>query len=136
MCIHEKMLLILDAFLTEEIQATNDFKKYEMVFMKLDVLMNQPQPVVSTQEMNSNTPRALRSPTISASPQERKKRKHTGRESSSPRKITKKKKQPTPSIPPPRDDRERDAISEATLLSLAIHKTALITEAQENVAKV
>ncbi|GJT99651.1 hypothetical protein Tco_1109990, partial [Tanacetum coccineum] len=35
-----------------------------------------------------------------------------------------------------RDDRERDAIAEATLLSLALHKIALVGEAQENVAKV
>ncbi|GJW69666.1 retrovirus-related pol polyprotein from transposon TNT 1-94 [Tanacetum coccineum] len=46
-----------------------------------------------------------------------KKRKQTAGESSSPRRIIKKKKQPTPSIPPPGDDRERDAIAEATLLS-------------------
>nr|GEY97070.1 hypothetical protein [Tanacetum cinerariifolium] len=42
-------MLILDVFLTEEIRATNDFKEYEMVFMLVDVPMNQPQPVVSTQ---------------------------------------------------------------------------------------
>nr|GEV25074.1 hypothetical protein [Tanacetum cinerariifolium] len=42
-------MLILAAFLTEEIHATNDFKEYEMVFMTVDVPMNQPQPVVSTQ---------------------------------------------------------------------------------------
>ncbi|GJX19177.1 retrovirus-related pol polyprotein from transposon TNT 1-94 [Tanacetum coccineum] len=65
-----------------------------------------------------------------------KKRKQAVRESSSPRRIIKKKKQPTPSILPPGDDRERDAIGTATLLSLAIHKTALIAKAQENVAKV
>ncbi|GJU79671.1 hypothetical protein Tco_1282036 [Tanacetum coccineum] len=34
------------------------------------------------------------------------------------------------------DDRERDEIDEATLLSLALHKTAKIAEEQENVAKV
>ncbi|GKB52040.1 hypothetical protein Tco_0902793 [Tanacetum coccineum] len=56
--------------------------------------------------------------------------------SSSPRKIIKQKKQSTPSIPPPGDDRERDAIAEATLLSLTLHKTALLAEAQENIAKV
>ncbi|GKA76869.1 hypothetical protein Tco_0783330, partial [Tanacetum coccineum] len=65
-----------------------------------------------------------------------KKRKQTAGESSSPRRIIKKKKQPTPSIPPPGDDRERDAIAEATLLSLTLHKTALLAEAQENIAKV
>ncbi|GJR74363.1 hypothetical protein Tco_0086728 [Tanacetum coccineum] len=32
-----------------EIHATDDFKEYETVFMNVDVLMNQPQPVVSTQ---------------------------------------------------------------------------------------
>ncbi|GJY25697.1 hypothetical protein Tco_0400423 [Tanacetum coccineum] len=42
----------------------------------------------------------------------------------------------TPSIPPPGDDRERDAIAKATLLSLTLHKTALLAEAQENIAKV
>ncbi|GJY26581.1 hypothetical protein Tco_0401307 [Tanacetum coccineum] len=52
-------------------------------------------------------------------------------------KITiKKKKQSTPSIPVPRDDKERDAIAEATLLSLTLHKTALAAKAQENIAKV
>ncbi|GJR06340.1 hypothetical protein Tco_0529324 [Tanacetum coccineum] len=66
---------------------------------------------VSTQRTNRSTPRALRSPTISASPQERKKRKQTARESSSPRNIIKKKKQPTPSILPPGDDRERDEMA-------------------------
>ncbi|GKB11691.1 hypothetical protein Tco_0845614 [Tanacetum coccineum] len=41
-----------------------------------------------------------------------------------------KKKQSTPSIPPPGDDVERDAIAEASLLSLTLYKT------QENIAKV
>ncbi|GKF87362.1 hypothetical protein Tco_0258239, partial [Tanacetum coccineum] len=61
-------------------------------------------------------------------------------ESSSPRKthkITIKKwKQSTPSIPPPGDDRDRDAIAEATLLCLALHKTSLAAETQKNVVKV
>ncbi|GKC00409.1 hypothetical protein Tco_0986545 [Tanacetum coccineum] len=35
-------MLILDAFLTEEIRATDDFKEYETVLMKVDVPMNQP----------------------------------------------------------------------------------------------
>ncbi|GJS31919.1 retrovirus-related pol polyprotein from transposon TNT 1-94 [Tanacetum coccineum] len=73
-------MLIPDAFLTVEIRETDDFKEYEMVFMK--------------------------------------------------------KKQSTPSIPPPGDDRERDAIAESTLLSLTLHKTTLLAEAQENIAKV
>nr|GEW26546.1 retrovirus-related Pol polyprotein from transposon TNT 1-94 [Tanacetum cinerariifolium] len=47
-----------------------------------------------------------------------------------------KKKQSTTPIPPPSDDRERDEITEATLLSLTLQKTALVLEAQENVTKV
>ncbi|GKE29614.1 hypothetical protein Tco_1444998, partial [Tanacetum coccineum] len=54
----------------------------------------------------------------------------------SPRKIIKQKKQSTHSIPPPGDDRERDAIAKATLLSLILYKTALLAKARENIAKV
>ncbi|GKB12166.1 hypothetical protein Tco_0846089 [Tanacetum coccineum] len=107
-----------DVPLVTEIRKTNDFKEYETVFMKVVVLMNQPQLVVSTQGTNRNTPRAYRSPTVSANPLETKKRKQTAGVSSSPRKIIKQKKQSTPSIPPPGNDRERDAIAEATLLKV------------------
>ncbi|GJU63211.1 hypothetical protein Tco_1245046 [Tanacetum coccineum] len=79
-------MLIPDAFLTAEIRETDDFKEYETVFMKVFVPMNQSQPVVSTQGMNRNTPRAHRSPTVFANPLEMKKRKQTAGESSSPRK--------------------------------------------------
>ncbi|GJW80346.1 hypothetical protein Tco_0144321, partial [Tanacetum coccineum] len=34
------------------------------------------------------------------------------------------------------DDRERDEIAKAALLSLTLHKTALVAEAQESIAKV
>ncbi|GJY45562.1 hypothetical protein Tco_0434625 [Tanacetum coccineum] len=129
-------MLIPDAFLITEIRETDDFKKYETVFMKVAVPIIQPQPVGSTQGTNRNTPRAHRSPIVSANHLEKKKRKQTTKVSSLPRKIIKQKKQSTPSIPPPRDDRERDAIAEATLLSLTLHKTALLAEAQENIAKV
>ncbi|GKC31975.1 hypothetical protein Tco_1039269 [Tanacetum coccineum] len=99
-----------------EIRATDDFKKYEKVFMNVDVPMNQPQLVVSTQGTHRSIPRAYRTPTLTTSPQG-KKRKQSAEESSSLRnihKITiKKRKQ-----------------------SLALHKTALAAEAQENVAKV
>ncbi|GKE16643.1 hypothetical protein Tco_1424220 [Tanacetum coccineum] len=61
-------MLIPDAFLTKEIRATDDFKEYEMVFMSVDVPMNQPQPVVSTQGTHRSTPRAHRTPTLTASP--------------------------------------------------------------------
>ncbi|GJY09343.1 hypothetical protein Tco_0377528 [Tanacetum coccineum] len=59
-----------------------------------------------------------------------KKRKQTDGESSSRGIIIKRKKQSTSSIPPPGDDRERDEMAEATILSLTLHKTALDTEAK------
>nr|GEW24092.1 hypothetical protein [Tanacetum cinerariifolium] len=80
-------MLIPNAFLTAEIKETNDFKDYEMVFMKVAIPINQPQPIVSTQGTNRNTPRAHRSPTVFANPLEIKKRKQTAGESSSPRKL-------------------------------------------------
>ncbi|GKE80682.1 hypothetical protein Tco_1550682 [Tanacetum coccineum] len=46
------------------------------------------------------------------------------------------KKPSTPSIPPPRDNRERDEMAEATILSLTLHKTALDAKAKENITKV
>ncbi|GKA51759.1 hypothetical protein Tco_0744955 [Tanacetum coccineum] len=73
-------MLIPDAFLTEEICATDDFKEYEMVFMSVEVLMNQPQLVVSTQGTHRSTLRAHRTPTLTASPQG-KKRKQSAEES-------------------------------------------------------
>ncbi|GJW59830.1 hypothetical protein Tco_0109165 [Tanacetum coccineum] len=50
--------------------------------------------------------------------------------------IPLKKKQSTTLLPPPGDDKERDEMAEATLLSLTLYKTALAAEAQENIAKV
>ncbi|GJV79091.1 hypothetical protein Tco_1514961 [Tanacetum coccineum] len=133
-------MLIPDEFLTEEICATDDFKEYETVFIGVDVLMNQPQPVVSTQGTHRSTPRAHRTPTVSTASPQGKKRKQIVGESSSPRKSQKvtimKKKQSTTPIPPPGDDRERDEVAEATILSLTLHKTTLAAEAQENIAKV
>ncbi|GKA27177.1 hypothetical protein Tco_0713345 [Tanacetum coccineum] len=46
------------------------------------------------------------------------------------------RKPSTTSTPPPGDDKERDDIAEASILSLTLHKIALAAEAQENVAKV
>ncbi|GKF43988.1 hypothetical protein Tco_0130540, partial [Tanacetum coccineum] len=97
-------MLIPNAFLTAEIRETDDFKEYETV-----------------------------SPTISAGPLETKKRKQTAGVFSSPRKIIKQKIKSTPSIPPPGDDKERDAIAEVTLLSLILYKTALLAKARENI---
>ncbi|GKA45059.1 hypothetical protein Tco_0737855, partial [Tanacetum coccineum] len=57
-------MLILDAFLIEEIRATDDYKEYETVFVNVVVPMNQLQPVVSTQGTHRSTPRAHRTPTL------------------------------------------------------------------------
>ncbi|GJY65800.1 hypothetical protein Tco_0468038 [Tanacetum coccineum] len=115
-------MLILDAFLTKEICATDDFKEYETVFLRVDVPMNQSQPVVSTQGTHRPTPRAHRTPTISTASPQGKKRKQTDGESNSPRKSHKitirKKKQSSTLIPPPGDDQERVEVAEATILSL------------------
>ncbi|GKB95893.1 hypothetical protein Tco_0982030 [Tanacetum coccineum] len=80
--------LIPDVFLTEEIRVIDDLKEYETVFMNVDVPMNQPQPVVSTQGTHRSTPRAHRTPTLTASPQG-KKWKQSTRESSSLQKSLK-----------------------------------------------
>ncbi|GKF66021.1 hypothetical protein Tco_0192538 [Tanacetum coccineum] len=89
----------------------DDIPLYETVFMNVDDPMNQPQPVVSTQGTHRSTPRAYRTPTLTASSQGNK-RKQSARELSSPRKthkITiKRKQQSKTSIPPPGDDRERE----------------------------
>nr|GEV31330.1 hypothetical protein [Tanacetum cinerariifolium] len=107
-------MLIPDAFLTDEIPTTDDYKEYEMVFVGVAFPMNQPRPIVSTQGTYMTTPRAHMTPTLTAA------------------------KSKTTFIPPPSDDRERerDEIAEATLLSLTLYKIALATEEQENVAKV
>nr|GEX84512.1 hypothetical protein [Tanacetum cinerariifolium] len=86
--------------------------EYKRVFFRVEVLMNQPQSVVSTQGTHRITPRAYRIPTITAASPQGKKRKQSVGET------------------------KRDKIVEATLLILALHKAAIVAEAQENVAKV
>nr|GEX48441.1 retrovirus-related Pol polyprotein from transposon TNT 1-94 [Tanacetum cinerariifolium] len=81
-------MLIPKELLTNEIRTTDDFKEYELVFGKVDVLMNQPQPVVSTQRTHRTTTNALKTPTFIASPQG-KKGKQNARKSSSPQKSLK-----------------------------------------------
>ncbi|GJW81371.1 hypothetical protein Tco_0145346 [Tanacetum coccineum] len=90
-----------------EIHATDDFKEYETVFVGVDVPMNQPQPVLSTQGTYRSIPRAHRTPTVSTASHQGKKRKQN-----------------------------RDEVVEVTILSLTLRKTALAIEAQENIAKV
>ncbi|GJW67905.1 hypothetical protein Tco_0122329 [Tanacetum coccineum] len=58
---------------------------YKGVVDKVDVLVNQPQPVISTKRTHRSTPREHRTPTLTASPQG-KKRKQSAGESSSPQK--------------------------------------------------
>ncbi|GJW84220.1 hypothetical protein Tco_0157365, partial [Tanacetum coccineum] len=72
-----------------EIRATDDFKEYETVFMNVDVLMNQPQPVVSTQGTHRTTPRAHKTPTLTAASPQGKKRKQSVEETSSLKKSLK-----------------------------------------------
>nr|GEV95354.1 hypothetical protein [Tanacetum cinerariifolium] len=97
-------MLIPDAFLTAENKETNDFKEYETMYMKLVILINQPQL--------------------------------TAGESSSPRRIIKKKRQPTPSILPPGDDKERDEMAEATLLTEKIAEVVKEKEVTDEVVNV
>ncbi|GJS34052.1 hypothetical protein Tco_0532434 [Tanacetum coccineum] len=104
-------MLILNAFLTETIHATDDYTEYQTV-----------------------------TPTLTTASPQWKKRKQSARETSSPRKSLKvtirKKKQTTTLLPPPSDDKERDDMAEATLLSLTLYKTTQAAKAQENIAKV
>nr|GFC07604.1 hypothetical protein [Tanacetum cinerariifolium]GFC49697.1 hypothetical protein [Tanacetum cinerariifolium] len=86
--VHARGMLIPNAFLTEEIHATDDFKEYETVFMNVDVPMNQPQSVVSTQGTHGSTPRAHKTPTLTPSPY-RKRRKQSAGESISLQKSLK-----------------------------------------------
>nr|GEV58540.1 hypothetical protein [Tanacetum cinerariifolium] len=105
-------MLISDAFLTDEICDTYDYKEA--------------------------TPIAHRTPTLTTASPQGKKRKQSAGETSSP--ITQgnhqEKVQSITLITPPCDDRARGEIAEATLLSLILYKIALAAEAQENIAKV
>ncbi|GJU75306.1 retrovirus-related pol polyprotein from transposon TNT 1-94 [Tanacetum coccineum] len=69
-------MLIPNAVLTEEIRTIDDYKEYETVFVNVAIPMNQPQLIVSTQGMHRSTPRAHRTPTLTASSPQGNKRKH------------------------------------------------------------
>ncbi|GJS45267.1 hypothetical protein Tco_0595388 [Tanacetum coccineum] len=58
-------MLIPDAFITNEIHVTDDYKEYETVFVGVVVLMIQPKPFVSTQGTHRTTPSTHRLPTLS-----------------------------------------------------------------------
>ncbi|GKE18475.1 hypothetical protein Tco_1426052 [Tanacetum coccineum] len=113
------------------------YKEYEKVFIRVDIPMIQPQPVESTQETN-RTPNAHRTPTPTAVVDDvakKKKRKQVTGESSSPRKslkVTIKQKKPsTTLIPPPSDDRERDEIAKATLLTSEFTDSVFLNEEED-----
>ncbi|GJY18505.1 hypothetical protein Tco_0389996 [Tanacetum coccineum] len=80
---------ILNSFLTDEIHTTDDYNKYEMVFVLVEVPKIQPQPVISTQGTHRTTPSAYRSPTLTTTSPQRKKGKQVFRDTSSPRKSLK-----------------------------------------------
>ncbi|GJQ94450.1 hypothetical protein Tco_0005589 [Tanacetum coccineum] len=95
-----KGMLILDDLPTNDIYETKEYKDYVKEFFRVDVPTIQPQLIESTQGEN-RTPRATMTP--------------------NPKDVQ--KKPSSTAIPPPSDDKERDDIAEATLLSLALHKT-------------
>ncbi|GJY21619.1 hypothetical protein Tco_0394185 [Tanacetum coccineum] len=64
-------------------------KKFPNIPKRVDVPMNQPQPVVSIQETHRTLPRAIRSPTVSVASPQRKKTKQSVEEYNSPRKSLK-----------------------------------------------
>nr|GEZ56765.1 hypothetical protein [Tanacetum cinerariifolium] len=86
--------------------------EYVKVFVGVKVPTIQPQSVLSTQGTHMTTPSAHRSPTLTTAIPHKKKRKQVAGET------------------------KMGKITEATLLSLALPKTAIAAEAQENVAKV
>nr|GEU95635.1 hypothetical protein [Tanacetum cinerariifolium] len=73
-------MLILYAFIIDEIRATKEHKEYEQVFVKIYVLTIQPQPIVSTHGTHRTAPSTLRSPTFTTDIASKKKRKHDFRE--------------------------------------------------------
>ncbi|GJZ08223.1 hypothetical protein Tco_0542506 [Tanacetum coccineum] len=82
-------MLIPNAFLTEEIHATNDYKEYETMFVNIVVPMNQPQPIVSNHGTHRSTPRSHRTPTLTTASLLGKKRKQSTGETSLPQKLLK-----------------------------------------------
>nr|GEV41747.1 hypothetical protein [Tanacetum cinerariifolium] len=63
--------------------------EYEMMFVRIEVLMNQPQSVVSTQGMHMTTPRSHRTPILIVASPQGKKRKQSAEETSLPKKLLK-----------------------------------------------
>ncbi|GJX20216.1 hypothetical protein Tco_0222893 [Tanacetum coccineum] len=97
--------MLIHEFITDDIRATKEYKEYEKVFVRVNVPTIQPQPVKSTQGTN-RTPRATRTPTLTAdAAQNKRKSKEVVGESSTPRKslkvTIKQKKLVSTSIPPP-----------------------------------
>ncbi|GJR70665.1 hypothetical protein Tco_0016730 [Tanacetum coccineum] len=128
--------------LEEEYHAIKDDTplEYEKEFVRVDIPTIQPKPFESTQGEN-RTPKATKTPNPVDNVVQKKKGKRAAKETSSPKpslKINVRHLKPISTTPilPPSNDRECNEIHEATLLSLALHKTAKIAAEQENVAAV
>nr|GEU68048.1 hypothetical protein [Tanacetum cinerariifolium] len=105
-------MLIPDKLIIDEIRDTHAYRDYVEEYGGVEVPMIKPKLVKSTRGMH-RTPRATRTP--------------------NPADV---QKPISTLIPPPSDDRERDEIHKATLLSLALHKTAKIVENHVNLVAV
>ncbi|GJX21330.1 retrovirus-related pol polyprotein from transposon TNT 1-94 [Tanacetum coccineum] len=98
-----------------KIRDTNDYAKYETVFVKVVVLTIQPQLVVSTQGTHRTTPSAYKSPTLTSASPQGKKRKQIARERSSRRKslkVTIKQKQVV------KDEQDKESYASGFAVSL------------------
>nr|GEV23138.1 hypothetical protein [Tanacetum cinerariifolium] len=134
-----KGMLIPDNLITNVIRDTQEYKDYVEKYGGVDVPMIQSQSVEFTQGTH-RTPRATRTPNPTDVVQKKSKGTPAVGETSSPMKSLKirvRQQKLVFTIPlPPSDDQERYDIHEATLLSLALHKTAKNAEEQENMATV
>nr|GEU70825.1 putative reverse transcriptase domain-containing protein [Tanacetum cinerariifolium] len=106
-------MLFPNEFITDDIHPTEEYKEYEKVLVRIDVLTIQPQSIESTQRMNRK-PRAHMTPTPTAIASDvvQKNRKQVTEETSSLRKSLKvtirKKKPSTTPISPPKKFLEED----------------------------
>ncbi|GJR61995.1 hypothetical protein Tco_1504157 [Tanacetum coccineum] len=99
---------IPNELLTYEIKETHAYKDYVDAYKGVEVPIIQPEPIESTQGTNR-----ISNPEVA------------------------KQRKSTPAAPlPPSDDAERDAITEATQLSLVEAKTTKVYEEQQNVSLV
>nr|GEW37013.1 uncharacterized mitochondrial protein AtMg00810-like [Tanacetum cinerariifolium] len=124
--------------LEEEYHAIKDDTSLVSVYTTGKTFLQFNHTYLNLPKERKGKPSATRTPNPTDVVQKTRKRKQVAGESSLPRKslkITIKKQKPISTVPPPPiNDQEHDDIHEATLLSLVLHKTAKITEEQENMA--